>query len=296
MSFVVFACVNANSIHHYGWAPGTESKFRFESQVLNGIPEIRDDQFAGLKIMAEVRVQAFADYTLRIKMENIRYVTFNGVITMTDAQRIIDLGGQNSGAKEELLGELRTSLEEPILVHLKRGLIMDFFVSHNEPIAITNIKRSLLSQLQLNVSPGIENLNIPGDELVTPGKNKYTYYSEQEESILGKCRTSYSIFPLSQEKVVEMEEAWKQEEDDAHLTSSEEGKIVCQGKPYHKIFKTTDLDNCQYNPTFQHVANAEFSGDFSKSYVGDIQTVNDDIHIAILVSLIYNTYHIIYII
>ena len=114
--------------------------------------------------MAEVRVQAFADYTLRIKMENIRYVTFNGVITMTDAQRIIDLGGQNSGAKEELLGQLRTSLEEPILVHLKRGLIMDFFVSHNDPIAITNIKRSLLSQLQLNVSPGIKNLNMPDDE------------------------------------------------------------------------------------------------------------------------------------
>ena len=280
MSFVVFACVNTNSTHHYGWAPGTESIFRFESQVLNGIPEIRDDQFAGLKIMAEVRVQAFADYTLRIQMENIRYVTFNGLIAMTDAQRILELGGQKSGAKEELLGELRTSLEEPILVHLKRGLIINFFVSHNEPIAITNIKRSLLSQLQHNVSPGIEN------ELVRQGENKYTYYNEQEESILGKCRTSYSIFPLAQEKIVELEEAWRQEESDAHLTPSEEGKMVCQGKSYHKIFKTTDLDNCQYNPTFQHVANAEFSGDFSKSYVGDIQTVNDDIHIAILVSLI----------
>ena len=42
---LVVACANANSIHQYGWNPGMESVFRFESQALHGIPEIKQSQW-----------------------------------------------------------------------------------------------------------------------------------------------------------------------------------------------------------------------------------------------------------
>jgi hypothetical protein len=61
------AFVHANSTIRYGWTPGTESVFRFESQVLTGIPDIRNSQFSGMKLHAQARVQAFPDYTLRVK-------------------------------------------------------------------------------------------------------------------------------------------------------------------------------------------------------------------------------------
>ena len=96
MIYLVVACANANSIHRYGWTAGMESVFRLESQVLTSIPEIKQSQMAGLKIMANVRVQALQDYTLRVKIENAQLVTLNGEIDLTDANRSVENGGANS--------------------------------------------------------------------------------------------------------------------------------------------------------------------------------------------------------
>merc|ERR1712126_514052 len=45
---------------------------------------------AGLKIMANVRVQALLDYTLRVKIDNAQLVTLNGEIELTDANRMVE--------------------------------------------------------------------------------------------------------------------------------------------------------------------------------------------------------------
>ena len=74
-NFLAVAFVHANSTIRYGWTPGTESVFRFESQVLTGIPDIRNSQFSGMKLHAQVRVQAFPDYTLRVKLEQPKFIT-----------------------------------------------------------------------------------------------------------------------------------------------------------------------------------------------------------------------------
>jgi hypothetical protein len=68
-----------NSSHYYGWKPDTEYVFRYESQVDSGIPEIRFSQKAGLRLTSTIRVQTKQDYSLRIKFENSRFTTFNGV-------------------------------------------------------------------------------------------------------------------------------------------------------------------------------------------------------------------------
>ena len=62
-------------------------------------------------------------------------------------------GGPHSGHKDVSLGQdVSRFLLEPIVVHLKRGLIENFYVSQDEPVSVTNIKRSLLAQLQLDVT------------------------------------------------------------------------------------------------------------------------------------------------
>ena len=42
-------------------------------------------------------------------------------------------------------------LEETVLVQLKRGHVKSFFVGREEPNAVTNIKRSFLSQIAFNI-------------------------------------------------------------------------------------------------------------------------------------------------
>merc|ERR1719312_1742869 len=56
---------------------------------------------AGLKIMANVRVQALPDYTLRVKIDDAQLVTLNGEIKLNDANRIVKHGGANSGSLHE---------------------------------------------------------------------------------------------------------------------------------------------------------------------------------------------------
>jgi thioredoxin 1 len=265
---LVVACVHANSIHRYGWTPQTESVFRFESQVLKGIPAIRNTQYAGLKITAQVRVQAFQDYTLHVKIEHPRFVTLNGQISLTEANRILANGGPHSGAKDVNLGSFQRYLEEPILVHLKRGLIENFFVAHDEPVSVTNIKRSLLSQLQLDVT-GSQPIAV---DIPRMGAAQGLYHKVLEESVVGNCYTEYNILPMTPARVIELERAWEDEERSAQLTPSEQGKKVCEGKTYYEIIKTRDLDHCRYSPQFQHVSGADFSGDVTKSRVGNLET------------------------
>ena len=92
----------------YNWIPETEKVFQFESKIPNDSPD-------GIGFKTEVRVQAFADHTLRVKFEGSGY------------------------------------LGETVLVQLKRGHVKGFFVGREEPNAITNIKRSFLSQIALGI-------------------------------------------------------------------------------------------------------------------------------------------------
>ena len=265
--------MHANSIHRYGWTPQTESVFRFESQVLKGIPAIRNTQYAGLKITAQVRVQAFPDYTLHVKIEHPRFVTLNGQISLTEANRILANGGPHSGAKDVNLGSFQRYLEEPIVVHLKRGLIENFFVSRDEPVSVTNIKRSLLSQLQLDVT-GSQRI---AADIPQMGRAQGLYHKTLEESVVGKCHTMYNIIPMTPARVIELERAWEEEERSAQLTPSEQGKKACEHKTYYEIIKTRDLDNCHFSPQFQHVAGARFSGDVTKAHQAHLATVSSSV-------------------
>lgn len=265
----VVACANANSIHRYGWNPGMESIFRFESQSLNGIPEIKQSQWTGIKIMANVRVQAMPDYTLRVKLDSAQLVTLNGDIELTVDNRIAGNGGQESGTfHQDFPSEFKQHLESPILVHVKRGVVEEFFVSQDEPISVTNLKRSVLSQLQLDISKS-QQLN----------GRQGSYHKVLEESVLGKCYTMYNVIPLTPARVMELERSWYEEESMANLQHSNEGKKACENKQYYEIIKTRDLDHCENRPVFQHVSGAEFSGDVSKARAGNLFSVNMVNHI-----------------
>ena len=144
-----------NSTNYYGWTPNRELVYRYESQVLTGIPEIRDSQFAGLRLSAEVRVQSFSDYSLRVRFEQTRYRTFNGNVEFDEngfiRNELRNSGNQNrTQPADEIPAELKTSLERPFVVHLKRGLVATFYVDATEPSTVTDVRRSFLSQIQLD--------------------------------------------------------------------------------------------------------------------------------------------------
>ena len=126
--FVAFGLTHGNV---YNWIPETEKVFNVESRIRNASSD-------GLGIRTQARVQAFADHTLRMKFERSElYHTINRTLNIPVGPVVLKL----------LLGYLK----EPVLVQLKRGHIKGFFVGREEPNAVTNIKRSFLSQIALDI-------------------------------------------------------------------------------------------------------------------------------------------------
>ena len=128
VSLIVFSISRANA---YNWIPETEKVFQFESKIPNDSPD-------GLGVKTQVRVQAFADHTLRMKFKSSHlFHRINGTLELPVGPVVL----------KSLLGYL----EETVLVQLKRGHVKRFFVGLEEPNDVTNIKRSFLSQIAFDV-------------------------------------------------------------------------------------------------------------------------------------------------
>jgi len=277
---LVVATVHANSLHYYGWTPGKESVFRFESQVLSGIPEIRESHYAGIKLSSKVRVQSYSDYSLRIKMEETKFITLNGEIKTTESGRIIGEGGSESGKQGHLPEKFQRYLETPFLVHLKSGVVESFWVSNEEPVSVTNIKKSLLSQLQLDIS-GSRRSQIESNHIQLPLNEEgevsehNTYFTTSEEFVQGECLTTYTVHKLPEYKIKEIEENWNVEErklkgiqfpsSQESVQETTEGKRYCEEKPYYMITRTRNFDQCKTRPVFQKWTGVEGNCDVTKS-------------------------------
>jgi len=152
ISFSVGAAL-CNSTNYYGWTPNRELTYRFETQILSGIPEINRAQVAGIRFSAVARVQTFADYSLRVQFEDTKYWTINGEVNLSEKHRLHKGSETEHSSQETQIPEhFKKYLESPFAVHHKRGLVQKFFVDRKEPTFVSNIKRSFLSQIQLDLS------------------------------------------------------------------------------------------------------------------------------------------------
>ena len=278
--FIAFAYAEAQrgaSAHHHGWTTAQEYLYRFESQVLTGIPDINKSHYSGIKLSAQARVQAQNEYTLMVKLDQAKFMALNGEIELNEANRIIENGGPRSGAKEQLPAEFKQLLETPFKVQLKKGLVEKFSILPNEHVAVTNIKRSLLAQLQLDVSQAhLHELESNRINVGAPIDVTLPYYSVIEQSLLGRCRTNYNVNQLTEARALELEQEWKKEESMARLTPSDATKAGCTGKKYYEVIRTRDLNSCDSKPVFQKVSGADANIDVSRTNTGNLMSVRNN--------------------
>jgi len=255
---LVVASVHSNSLHYYGWAPGKEMVFHYQSQVLTGIPEISQSHWSGLKMNAKVTVQSYSDYSMRLRISEPEFLTINGEnVKLSETGRVLREQGSDSVKTESLTEEFKRFLIEPFMVNMKAGVVESLLVSKNEPASVTNIKKSILSQIQMDVA-GTRRTELETNQIQLPvseeGVKQLSYFTTMEESVQGECKTEYTIHRLPQWKINELEEAWRMEElkvKDFNIESESEAKTICKGKPYYLITKTRYLDQCKKTPFFQ---------------------------------------------
>ena len=141
--------------NEYLWFLNVESLLKYT--LPNLVNEIRktvqststiDEQ--PLRFDADVRVQAFGDHTLRVKIEHIHFSSNGNQISLQKAHQILDNERSNQGVNGHTAQRFRNSLTTPFLIHTKRRLVTRVVVSKNEPSEVTVIKKLLASDLGKN--------------------------------------------------------------------------------------------------------------------------------------------------
>merc|ERR1712142_109323 len=221
-ALLVIGCVAAGSIRPYSWTPSKEYKYKYSTQVLTGIPEL-NEQFSGLRLVSYVRVQPKQDYTLRIKLEEPKLITYNDILELDERYL------PTEGREEPIPGHMKSWLETPFTIFHKRGIVEKIQVEKSEPEFIVNLKKALVSQLQFDLSEAKLEGAETGREL-----EPIPTFKVNETTILGECETIYTI-----SKLPEM------------TTHEYEGEgSVCKGKQHYKILKTKNLESCSIHPVY----------------------------------------------
>lgn len=264
-----------NSTHRYAWQNQREYVYRYESKVDFSIPEIRREHKSGLRLTSTVRIQSRSDYSLLIKLDQPRFMTFNGL--QTEERR--------EEHEEPIPAVFKSHLEKPFKVHLRRGVVEALFVEQDEPIAVTNIKKAILSNLNMDLSASrraeilSNRLEIPDEQTLEQATLDQSYFTTREQSLHGDCQTSYNIHPLADYEAMEIEESMERHEKKRnqveHLQGGlSSGRQVCSGKRYWQITKTRNFDNCVERPVYQKWSGLKSKCDTTKSTCQDLMTVS----------------------
>ena len=139
--------------YDHSWTPNIESVYKYTSPEL--IQALRKSTQPSTSILrhpliltADVKVQAFTDQSLRVKLDHIRFYSNDDYISLKNAHQILEDELSNQEGMNHNTQTFETYLETPILVHLKRGLVKKVIVSQNEPAEVAEIKKQLVSDLK----------------------------------------------------------------------------------------------------------------------------------------------------
>jgi len=145
------------------WSPNTETVVRYKSnQLISSVEDnlrldgINDPNF--VQMVADVKVQASNDQTLRVKLEHIKFNARHSELSMTEAHQILCQAEAKSGHSMHGAQVFKIFLEDPLLIFVKKGRAKNLLVSKNEPQCVTQIKQELINDLMQNGHP--QNLQV----------------------------------------------------------------------------------------------------------------------------------------
>ena len=132
------------------WSPNSETVLRYKSSNLTSL--LQENKY-GLRIpfpvhiVADVKIQAFKDKTLRVKLEHIKFYSTTDELSIRDAHQILDRMSPGKGNILHVVQDFKASIEEPMLIFIKKGRATSMLVSKNEPGCATQIKKALANGL-----------------------------------------------------------------------------------------------------------------------------------------------------
>ncbi|KAF0295390.1 Vitellogenin [Amphibalanus amphitrite] len=170
-SLLLLLCAAA-AANNYGFKPNNQYEYRFVAKVMTGIPEI-SSQYSGMGLRATLLVQAPAANVLQFKLRDTEMAELRNKQPVTEVKQL---------------------LEQPFIVKLQNGKIVDLIVGGNEPENMVNIKKAIVQRWQMTMDKEIVS-EFPTGKFFEDVKQPL-YFEAEEQSIGGLCLTGYTVTPI----------------------------------------------------------------------------------------------------
>jgi hypothetical protein len=157
--------------------------YEYKGRLLTGIPELAN-QYSGFEIMSDLILQPISESVVAFKLSNVRIGQHNGQVPINYQQYFV----MNHLPDPQYTKELT----KPIRFVYNDGKVVAFEADQSEPEWSLNIKKSILSLFNINLTPkkiirSVNNNQVPKIDL------DITVYPVYEEGIGGICETVYEI-------------------------------------------------------------------------------------------------------
>ncbi|KAI1280670.1 Vitellogenin-5 [Halotydeus destructor] len=170
------------------FAPGQTYVYEYTARLLTGIPELAD-QYSGFEMTADLVLQARGSQNeVDMKLTNVKVGKTNDPVSGSYEEDIDMVHRWNKEYQRELTKPVR-------FVH-QQGKVASFQAERNEPGWSLNIKKSILSLFNLNLTPDkiIRAAGQQGNLVPKPvSAADLTYYGVYERGMGGICETVYEI-------------------------------------------------------------------------------------------------------
>ncbi|XP_057364794.1 uncharacterized protein LOC130685509 [Daphnia carinata] len=228
-ALIFFLRLLASHVLCQGWEIGSEYLYDYSGLLVTGFQEA-GYQSAAVQIIGKLTVQSIDDETLMLKLSEIRF-TRDGNYRGKSSDPILFPVRLSNGVEEAIGDSLH--LLSPFAVIHNKGSITNLVVESEEPTWSVNMKKAVVSNLQLDVAGVRSGLDggVFGERSV-PSLNTW------EDGVTGDCFTTLRITRLPFYHVIQNQAL------DAHKTIGE----LCRSAKVYEILKLKDFDQCANDP------------------------------------------------
>jgi hypothetical protein len=200
---------------------GNTYVYEYSSRLLSGVPAL-SNQFAGLEMEAQLILSPQADDIVLMKMSAVQVGKHNGPVDER-GEAVID---------HQLNAQYERELTKAVRFVYQDGKVKAFEADQSEPEWSINMKKAILSLLNLNLEPKKIIKSAKTNHIQRPSSAQLTVYPVYEDGIGGVCETVYEMSNQVDPKNAEPEQAF-----------------------VLNVTKTRNYDNCLTEP---HIVNDNF--------------------------------------
>ena len=226
-------------------------RYKFVSSVYSGIPDI-DSQYAGSRLSGEIVSQAYPRGH-RVQLQNLKFMNFNGQVEfeVNSDHTFADIKSPMS--ESEVPYEMKQHLETPYeIIYDQNMMIKELRVAADEPVMVTNIKKSLVQSQNYGWLKGTQmvetnmiNRNIEDDRKLSPS------FKVMEKTFQGECEVAYTVTKLPEYQVIEFE----------NREQNPPAAEFCKGHDYYQVTKNVNFEECKQRPIYQRTVGANSKSD-----------------------------------